>query len=218
VPVFVDGIERGVTPARLVLAPGAHILELRRGVPRVIPVTLVAGADVSQYLEFAEAPLPTELLTPAPASTAPVAEAPPASAAPLAGWISARMPFAAEIREDGRLLGTTEAERLMLAAGPHQLEFSNPALGFSEVRTVQVTAGKVTAVALEVPKGSMNLNASPWAEVWVDGQRIGETPIGNLALPIGAHEVVFRHPQFGERRHAVSVTVGTPVRLSVDMK
>ena len=56
VPVFVDGIERGVTPARITLAPGPHILELRRGVPRVIPVTLTAGADVSQYLEFVEAP------------------------------------------------------------------------------------------------------------------------------------------------------------------
>jgi hypothetical protein len=37
-------------------------------------------------------------------------------------------------------------------------------------------------------------------------------------LPIGPHEIVFRHPQFGERRHAVSVTVGVPVRISVEMK
>ena len=34
VPVFVDGVERGRTPARVTLAPGAHILELRgSGVP-----------------------------------------------------------------------------------------------------------------------------------------------------------------------------------------
>jgi hypothetical protein len=29
---------------------------------------------------------------------------------------------------------------------------------------------------------------------------------------------VFRHPQFGEKRQAVSVTLKAPVRLSVDMK
>jgi len=29
---------------------------------------------------------------------------------------------------------------------------------------------------------------------------------------------VFKHPQFGEKRQAVSVTLGAPVRLSVDMK
>jgi hypothetical protein len=30
--------------------------------------------------------------------------------------------------------------------------------------------------------------------------------------------VIFRHPQFGEKRHAISVTLGAPVRVSVDMK
>jgi hypothetical protein len=30
--------------------------------------------------------------------------------------------------------------------------------------------------------------------------------------------VVFRHPQFGEKRHAISVTTAEPVRLSVDMR
>lgn len=222
-PVFVDGVERGVTPARITLAPGSHILELRgRGVPRVIPVTLAAGAEVSQYLEFAEAPVSNELLTPSPAAPpaaaapAPVAEAP---AAPLAGWITVvKMPFALEIRENGRLLGTTDAERLMVAAGKHELEFVNDTLQYRAAVNVQVPAGKVTPITLQLPRGTISLNATPWAEVWIDGQRAGETPIGNLSVSIGAHEVVFRHPQLGEKRHAVSVTAGAPVRLSVDMK
>jgi hypothetical protein len=221
VPVFVDGIERGVTPARITLAPGAHILELRRGVPRVIPVTLTAGADVSQYLEFIEAPLadpvvPTEPAAPAPSEIVPPAPAPPA--APLAGWIAVKMPFAVEIMEKGRLIGSTQADRLMLAAGPHELEFVNEPLGYRATRVVNVVAGKVTALPLEVPRGVVNLNAAPWAEVFLDGQPVGETPIGNLSVPIGPHEIVFRHPQFGEKRHAVSVSVGIPVRLSVEMK
>ena len=221
VPVFVDGIERGVTPARLTLAPGPHILELRRGVPRVLPITLTAGSDVTQYLEFAEGPT-VEVPVPAPAAATPTplpaegAVAPPA--APLAGWISVKLPFAAEIRQQGRLLGTTEADRLMLPSGTQELEFVNEALAYRYVRKIQVVAGKTTAIGLEIPKGVLSLNASPWAEVWVDGARVGETPIGNLAVPIGAHEVVFKHPQLGEKRHAVSVTAGGPVRLSVDMK
>jgi len=217
VPVFVDGVERGSTPTRLTLAPGPHILELRRGVPRVIPVTLTAGADVSQYLEFVEAPVSDSL----PAELEPVAAvvtAPQGPAAPLAGWIAVTLPFAVEIREKGKLLGTTDADRLMLASGSHVLEFINHPLGFSVTRTVQVTPGRVTPVSLELPRGSVNLNAAPWAEVWLDGVRVGETPIGNLSVPIGPHEIVFKHPQFGDRRHAVSVTAGVPVRISVEMK
>ena len=214
VPVFIDGVERGLTPTRVTLAPGAHILELRRGVPRVIPLTLTAGAEVSQYLEFAEPPLPDPAQaaaeTPAPEQAAPVA--------PLAGWISATLPFVVEIHEKGRLLGTTESDRIMLAAGTHELEFVNATLGYRAKRSVQIAPGRLTKLTLELPHGVVNLNASPWAEVYLDGERIGETPIGNLSVPIGPHEIVFRHPQFGEKRHAVSVTTGIPVRVSVEMK
>jgi hypothetical protein len=220
VPVFVDGVERGVTPARITLAPGAHILELRRGVPRVIPLTLAAGAEVTQYLEFVETPLPDRLVLPEAQPAQPTVAEPTAAApttAPVAGWLTVKMPFTVEIREKGQMLGTSEADRLMLAAGQHELELVNEPLNYRATRTVNVNPGKSTPLTLEVPRGVVNLNAAPWAEVLVDGQRVGETPIGNLSVPIGPHEIIFRHPQFGEKRHAVSVTVGVPVRISVEM-
>ena len=132
--------------------------------------------------------------------------------------MSVKLPFAVEIHENGQMLGTTEADRLMLAAGRHELELVNPTLNYRVTRVVTVTAGKQMTISPEVPQGAVNLNAAPWAEVFVDGQRVGETPIGNLAVPVGPHEIVFRHPQFGEKRHAVSVTAGVPVRISVEMR
>jgi hypothetical protein len=116
------------------------------------------------------------------------------------------------------VIGTTDADRIMVAAGRHELQLVNESLGYSATRIVNVPAGKVASVAADLPNGTVSLNASPWAEVWIDGQRVGETPIGNLSVSIGSHEVVFKHPQFGEKRHAISVTLGGPVRLSVDMK
>ncbi len=269
VQVFVDGVDRGQTPARLSVPAGAHILELRgRGVPRVIPLNVTAGAEVSQYLEFANTPetgslkvesqpagakvivdgtdrgvapvtindlLPGdhEVILQTPLASArhvvsvqaggtasivtPVLSAATA-AGPVSGWLTVKAPFSLEIREEGRLIGTTDADRVMLAAGRHDVELVNETLGYRVTRVVQVMPGKVASLAIDLPKGTVNLNASPWAEVWVDGQRVGETPIGNLSLPIGPHEVVFRHPQFGEKRHAISVTAAAPTRVSVDMK
>jgi hypothetical protein len=129
-----------------------------------------------------------------------------------------KAPYLIEIREDGRLLGTTDTDRVMMAAGRHDLEFVNETLNYRMKRSVQVLPGKVAAFTLELPRGVINLNASPWAEVWIDGQRVGETPIGNLSVSIGPHEVVFKHPQFGEKKQAVSVTIGAPARVSMDMK
>src|SRR5205085_7414951 len=122
------------------------------------------------------------------------------------------------IRENGQLLGTTEADRIMMAAGSHDVELVNETLGYRVTRSIQVPPGKVAPITVEMPLGVLNINASPWAEVWVDGRRVGETPIGNLPMSIGSHEVVFRHPQLGEKRQAVSVTLKAPVRLSVEMK
>jgi len=106
----------------------------------------------------------------------------------------------------------------MIAAGRHELDLVNDSLAYRAARVVVVAPGKVASIGLDLPMGMINLNAAPWAEVWIDGRRVGETPIGNLSVSIGPHEIVFKHPQFGEKRQAVSVTVGAPVRLSVDMK
>jgi hypothetical protein len=80
-----------------------------------------------------------------------------------------------------------------------------------------VVAGRNSRVPVVLPKGTVHLNAAPWAEVWVDGAKVGETPIGNLSLPIGPHEIVFKHPELGEQLHAATVTAAAPLRLSVDM-
>jgi hypothetical protein len=268
VSVFVDGVPHGTTPARLSLAAGSHIVELRgRGVPRVIPVTVTAGIESSQYLELPVMPTTGSLLVQsdpagarvsvdgvergvAPVSVGDLAPGdhdvvfqpengaavkqrvaiqagvtstvltpvPTAAPGPVSGWLSLKAPVAMEIHENGRLLGTTDSDRIMLAAGRHEIEFVNDTLGYSQKRTVQVPPGKTMPISIEMPMGTISLNASPWAEVWIDGRRAGDTPLGNYPISIGPHEVVFRHPQLGEKRQAVSVTLKAPVRLSVDMK
>jgi hypothetical protein len=115
-------------------------------------------------------------------------------------------------------MGTTEAETIMLPVGTHELVFLNEQAGYQVRRTVTVQAGRTANLSLEAPPGTVHVNASPWAEVWVDNQRVGETPLGNLKLPIGAREFVFRHPELGERRRTAFVTLKEPIRISMDMR
>jgi hypothetical protein len=123
-----------------------------------------------------------------------------------------------QLYENKRLLGTSQSDRIMVSAGHHEIEIVNEPLGYRITRTVQVPAGKVAPIKIEFPKGTIALNAIPWAEVWIDGEKVGETPIGNLAVAIGPHEVVFRNPELGEQRNAVTVTLTAPARLSVDLR
>ncbi len=105
----------------------------------------------------------------------------------------------------------------MVSAGRHEFEIVNEALNYRTKRAVMVAAGKVSPIALDWPTGSLALNAQPWAEVWINGQSVGETPIGKIVVPIGRHEIVFRHPQLGEQVVRATVTATAPARVSVDM-
>jgi hypothetical protein len=82
---------------------------------------------------------------------------------------------------------------------------------------VTVAPGKAAVIRLDWPKGSLAINAEPWAAVWVDGESVGETPIGNISVPIGMHDVTFRHPQLGQQVVRATVTASAPARVSVDM-
>jgi hypothetical protein len=69
-------------------------------------------------------------------------------------------------------------------------------------------------VNVAAPNGRVSINAAPWADVWIDGNAAGQTPLANLVLPIGRHNVLFRHPQFGEQRQDVVVKVDGLARVS----
>ncbi len=192
--VIVDGTPRGVTPLALdEVAPGSHRVAISSGtsvVNRSVQVSAGATATV-------------------------VASLTPAGAA--GGWISIKSPIELEVLENGQVLGTTSMDRLMLPAGKHEFEFVSKPFAFDTTMTTQVTAGKTETVNVELPTGTLSINALPWAEVWVDGVDKGPTPLGNLSVPIGNHEIVWRHPQLGERRQTVKVTAGAPVRAGMDL-
>jgi hypothetical protein len=265
--VKIDGRVRGTTPVKLSLAPGHYQLELETGgQPRVVPITITAGGQVSQYIDAPAVPATGRLqVTSEPAGATVLVDGERKGSAPLlvndlavgrhrvelqadgatvqqevtidpggtsslvvpissakggpvSGWLSVSSPVEVQVFEGTQLIGTSQSDRILITAGRHDLDIVNDTLGYKSRQTVQVTAGKTMAVKVQLPKGVLSVNAQPWAEVWVDGERVGETPIGNLALTIGPHEVVFRHPQLGEQKHAVTVTTNAPARLSVDLR
>lgn len=195
--VTIDGVARGQAPVTIEgLTPGDHTVVLANDLASVThEVRVDAGATAALVV---------------PMSTP--------QGIPVSGWIAVAAPADVQVYERDRLLGSSRSDRIMVAVGRHELDIVNEALGFRLTRVVNVTPGQVTPVKFEWPSGSMAINAQPWADVWIDGERVGETPIGNVAVPIGPHEVVFRHPELGEQVVRTTVTVNTPTRLSVDLR
>jgi len=192
--VTIDSIDRGSTPLTVAgLSVGQHEVLVRTG-GKTQRRTLQVDANTTTSLVISG----VESGTPS-------------------GWLSAATSAPLRIFESGRLVGSTESDRIMLPAGEHTFEFSSDALGFSATRTVSIGAGQTASVALPMPQVTVSLNAVPWAQVWVDGQALGATPIGDFKTNIGTHEVIFRHPQLGERRLTALLTLKEPARVAIDM-
>jgi hypothetical protein len=234
--VMLAGQSLGKTPITTSLRPGSYDLQVGSAPnARTIALNVVAGTSLVERVEFVAAPQaslgtatgpPIETEPTHPASVQPqgtvslVASAAPAldPMAVSAGWLTVSSPVTLELSEDGKLIGTSASPRLSLKAGDHDIEFYNEALGFVVRRTVRVAPGRTSLTRIDLPNGMVNINAQPWAEVWIDGERIGVTPIENLSRRIGRHEVVLRHPEFGERRETVVITVGKAARIGVDLR
>ena len=140
----------------------------------------------------------------------------PATAIVETGVVTFSTPVALQVMAGGRPIGSTADGRVSLPPGTHTLTFANSLLEFRQTLPVTVQAGRAIQLTVPLPSGSLSLNALPWAEVWVDGSSVGTTPLANLSVPIGSHEVVWRHPTLGERRQTVVVKAQTPARIGVD--
>jgi hypothetical protein len=66
--------------------------------------------------------------------------------------------------------------------------------------------------------GVLVLNAEPWAEVVVDGQALGRTPILALKVAVGSHRIVFQHPALGTRTVTRMVAEGAKEIVKVRMQ
>jgi hypothetical protein len=193
--VSVDGTPRGASPVSVTdLSPGTH------------EVAVTRGASLVRRIVAVEAGVPTAVLISTQAEGI------------ASGWLTVAAPVTVQIFENGVLIGNSDAARLLLPVGRHELEFANDTFAYRVRRTVQITARQAAALSLEPVTGTLSVNAQPWAEVWIDGRRIGETPIGNLALPIGNHDLLVRHPQLGERRQTVAVGASGPSRVGIDLR
>jgi CheY-like chemotaxis protein len=132
----------------------------------------------------------------------------------FSGWLAFFAPIELEILANGRALQFDEQHRAMLASGRYEIQFTSRELGFHGSRRVDIRPGQVTTVSLVPPRTTLTVTANERADVWVDGARVGETPLVDFPVNLGTHEVVVRHLAKGEQRRTVTATA-QPTRVEI---
>jgi serine/threonine-protein kinase len=94
---------------------------------------------------------------------------------------------------------------------------ASPPQGVADA-AVRVEAAPGKAPASRVRKGRLTLRVSPWAEVSIDGRKLGTTPLSPIELGEGRHSVVLVNPELGVRRTlTATVRDGRDVTLRVNL-
>jgi len=66
---------------------------------------------------------------------------------------------------------------------------------------------KIDAAPVALAAGTLKVGAKPWAEVYLDGKKLGRAP-GSWLVPAGEHEVVVKFPVPGrEQSRTFRVTI-----------
>jgi hypothetical protein len=150
--------------------------------------------------------------TPAAAvdTAAPAATVPPVGKgdvqAPVAneqkGTLALSSPTAVEIYVADKYLGSTPTT-LELPAGTHTIEYRHQDL---RKQVTHVIRNNETTAAMITFDWTMQVNARPWAQIFLEGtprRALGQTPLSDVRVPIGG-TLVFKNPNFPEKSYRVT--------------
>jgi hypothetical protein len=147
-------------------------------------------------------PVRTPAVPPKPISPHVVSEPPRSVPKQEMGTLAVSSPIAADIYQNGQLIGSTPAT-LQLPAGHQTLEYRHGELHAVATHEIKPNETAAASVTFDI---SVQINAKPWARVFIDGsprRPLGQTPLSGVNVPIGG-TLVFENPNFPPKTHRIT--------------
>ena len=172
--VYVDGEFLGNTPIQgHRLEPGKHTIKLVNeglGVSESLSVTIEDGMDTTITKQL--------------------------KSKPKTGTLSVTAQPWAKVYVNGVELGNTPIVKHRLEPGKHKVKLVNDELGITKTFSVKIAKGKDTKLVKNLtekgdkgPTGTLSVTTTPWTTVWVDGKKVGNSPLIKHKLKAGKHTV-----------------------------
>lgn len=170
-----------------------------------LPTSDTLAAAVEPSAAAQARPLPETPEVPPPAAgavsdpTTTTATRPAAETGSLA--VSSSIP--ADIYAGEKYLGSTPTT-LQLPAGNQTVEYRHGELRSVVTHVVKANETTTARITFDVV---VQVNAKPWAQVFIDGAArlpLGQTPLSNVRVPLGS-VLVFENPNFPSKSHTIAL-------------
>jgi hypothetical protein len=156
------------------------------------PPPVIPGSEVPHPPAVSSKPAASVVVTARPVPVAPA----------QFGQLAVSSPVATDIYDGEEYLGATPLT-LQLPAGNHTLEYRHANLRKSVTHVVRPDETSTALVTFDVV---VQINAKPWADVFLDGserQALGQTPLSDVRVPIG-RVLVFQNPKFPAKSYRIT--------------
>lgn len=199
--VFLDGYDMGPAPIDLKdVQPGEHVVEVKAEgyMPREDRVTVNAGT--ANVLKLDLQPLPE-------------------SETKQTGLLKVVSPVPeAVIFIDGERVGTAPQEK-EVPAGEHFVVVTKPGYKKFEQK-IDLDVGQTMTVSAELAEagGLRVLSTPPGADVLLDGQVIGQTPLNLEDVDVGEHVVTVRQSEYYDYEQSINIEGGQRTIVSAKLE
>ena len=123
--------------------------------------------------------------------------------APLeTGTLAVSSPTTVDIYMNGQLVGSAPTT-IVLPAGNQTLEYRHDDMRKVVTHSIKTNDTTTAMITFDV---SVQINAKPWAQVFIDGskrQPLGQTPLSDVRVPIGSN-LIFENPNFPEKSYRIT--------------
>jgi hypothetical protein len=130
------------------------------------------------------------------------------------GWLHVSSPIELTVVDGRKAVQLDASNRVLLKPGPHTIRLENRALGIAETRQVTIEPGGTAKVSLDPQESTLSVVGSSGADVFVDGSKVGETPLADFKLRLGSHDVMVVD-RSGATRHASVTVTARPATLDL---
>ncbi|MDP6960364.1 MAG: PEGA domain-containing protein [Dehalococcoidia bacterium] len=126
----------------------------------------------------------------------------------------------AEIYLNGKNMGQTPKILTEVAVGKHRLVLKNPKYQEME-QEIEVILDQTVTVQETLAKspskpagyGKIKVTCKPWAEIYLDGKHMGQTPKILTEVAVGKHRLVLKNPKYQEMEQEIEVILDQTVTV-----
>ena len=119
---------------------------------------------------------------------------------------------------DGKYIDQTPINgEIKLQSGRHTIRVEHPITGIEE-KSIDIQKGDTIFVHFNLLPGYLKVKVKPWGYVYVDGEKVGITPMAPFMLKPGKHRITIINPEFNEWSGVVNITKGDTIFLEAELK